>query len=137
MSTKHGRFAALAAGLIAAGVGSALAEARGEPPAGCAVPVTVAPGYLPRAHLAVENRRAAALRVWVEARTGSGLPRTELGRLDPFERRVFPHALPAGRNVLAARAAEGEDAILRHVLSVNNRGSETCARRYLWRVEGR
>ncbi len=130
--------AALAVGLSAAvanQAGSEVARLAAAPPAGCLVRAAVAPGYLPRAHLAVENRRAGSIRVWVEARVGLGLPRTELGRLGPFETRVFAYALPAGRNFVAADAAGEKVPKLRQVLHVSNRGPDTCTRRYLWRVE--
>ncbi len=120
---------------LAARADSVHPQRNSRPPAECIVPVAVAPGYLPRANLRVENRRATAIEVWLEARTGSGLPRTELARLGPFESRAFAHALPAGRNVLAADVGGEGAKLLHYVLIVHNRGPETCARHYLWRIE--
>ena len=127
--------------LTAAGFGAAFAN-RGdaEQPqptsslfAECIVPVAVAPGYLPRAGLTVENRSGRPMRVWVEGRLGSNLKRTELGTVGAFDRKVFGHALPAGRNLVTA-AVEGEPDTLRQLFTVANRGPDTCTRRYLWQL---
>ena len=125
--------------LAAAGLGAAFADRADDPgypgrnsslPAECIVAVAVAPGYLPRAGLTVENRRPHPIQVRLEGR-GSGLDRVELGVVGAGEHRFFGHTLPAGRNVLTA----GEGQSRPQVITVVNRGAETCARRYWLRVE--
>lgn len=132
----------LAIGVAATGLAVAIAERAPLKPApretgfapGCTVPAAVPPGYLPRAALAVENRRSATLRLWLEARAGTALPAVELGTVGPNETRVFPHALPAGQNRLSASAGDARTEPLRYRIDVVNRGAGTCTRRYLWRV---
>jgi len=103
-------------------------------PAECIVPVAVAPGYLPRAGLTVENRSGRPVRVWLEGRLGSDLKRTELGTVGAFDRKFFRHALPAGRNHLTATVEAERGETLRQLFTVANRGPNTCMRRYLWQL---
>ena len=98
---------------------------------GCVVQTDIAPKYLPRAGILVENIRFEPVRIWLEAREGSGLDRVELGAANAGELRFFGHVLPAGRNVLMA----GDGQPRPWVITVVNRGAETCARRYRLRVE--
>jgi hypothetical protein len=129
--------------LAAAGIGAAFADRAGSEypgqnnslPAECLVSVAAAPGYLPRAGLTVENRGGRAIRVWLEGRHGSGLERTEIGTVGAFDRRFFRHALPAGRNLLTASVDAKRGETLRQVVTVANRGPDTCTRRYLWQPE--
>ncbi len=103
-------------------------------PPGCIVGVAVAPGFLPRAGLTVENRLARPIRVRLEGRAGSDLADAELGTIGSQEQRIFTHALPAGRNALIAEE-EGSGRTRRQVLFVSNRGADTCNRRSLARIE--
>lgn len=98
---------------------------------GCVVQTDIAPGYLPRAGLVVENFRHEPVRIWLEARKGSGLDRVEVGAVSAGEHSFFSHVLPAGRNALTA----GDGHPHRQIITVVNRGAETCARRYRLRVE--
>ena len=100
---------------------------------GCIVPVAVAPGYLHRAILTVENRGSREIRIRVEGRIGSALPAAELGTVGARARESFVHALPAGRNELTAVSSQG--AVSRQLFYVTNHGAQTCARRYVWLVE--
>ena len=101
----------------------------------CSVPVAVSPGYLPRALLVVENWRGEPVRIRLAGRAGSALPAVDFGTVDAGTERSFPNALPAGRNILIAARGEFAGEAVRGVVVVANRGVETCARRYLWRVE--
>jgi hypothetical protein len=101
---------------------------------GCLVAVAVAPGFLPRADLIVENRLVRPIRVRLEGRAGSGLAAADLGAIGPQQQRIFTHALPAGRNVVIAEG-EGSGGALRRVLFVNNHGAGTCSRRSMVRIE--
>jgi len=101
-------------------------------PPGCIVAIDAAPGYLPRASVTIENRSAGPVSAWLEAR--NGLPRIEFGLIGEGELRVLAHTLPAGRNLLQARAERG-GARTRIVLNVANHGAATCNRRYVWRIE--
>jgi hypothetical protein len=104
-------------------------------PADCVVAIAGAPGYLPRAAVAIENKTRQPFRVSVEGRDGLGLRSVELGRVGAREQKVFPHALPAGRNIVTAAADEAPLRTLRQIIYVNNHGPETCRRRYYWPVE--
>lgn len=104
-------------------------------PADCVVTIAGAPGYLPRAAVAIENRSRQPIRVSLEGRDGMGLPSVELGQVRALELKVFPNALPAGRNIVTAAAGEPPKRTLRQVIYVNNHGAETCRRRYYWPVE--
>jgi hypothetical protein len=133
------KIAGIGAAVAAIGLGFAIAEnpvsryaaATASRPLGCAVVVEGAPGYLPRAGIAIENARRQPVQASLEPR--SGLPRVVLGTFGAGEVRFVAHALPAGRNQLQAAGEEG--AVARLVLDVANRGAETCRRRYAWRIE--
>jgi hypothetical protein len=131
----------IASAVAAAGLGVAIAS-RAESPQvvashvereHCAAAATA--GGVPRAALKVENRLGRPLRLWLEARSGPDLVRTEIGVIDAAGERMFRQALPAGRNLLVASADGDARGARRQVLYVTNRGPETCTRRYLWRVE--
>ena len=123
--------ATIALGLLVAGHSDSRSAAAGDPyPAGCTVAIAGAPGYLPRAELAVENRGAAQLRLRLAGH--HGLPIADLGTLGRGERRHFAHVLSAGRNLLHAVTDHGET--FRVVLVVANHGAATCQRRYLWQI---
>jgi len=142
LAPKGGRRTAAVLLLAAAGLAVAIAshaDSRSAAarvsrvfPAACAVPVAVAPGFLPRAGLAVENRLDGPIRLWLEAREGSGLKRTDLGIVGAREQKVFANVLPAGRNVLNAEAPAGGH--FHQLFHVSNHGSGTCSRQYLWRI---
>lgn len=128
-------------GMLAAALGLGLAAAEDPSsrhisatssyPPGCTAAINGAPGYLPRAGLALENRTGRTVRAWLEPR--HGLPQVDLGTIGGGETRLLAHALPAGRNLLHATAAQGPP--FRIVLPVANHGAGTCNRRYLWRIE--
>ena len=103
-----------------------------EYPADCVIAVAVAPGYLPRAGLVVENRLDRPVRIWLEGRAGSRLKSADLGTIGAREQRMFAHVLPAGRNVLTGD--DGSGRTQRQVLFISNHGSGTCGRRFLWRI---
>jgi hypothetical protein len=131
---RYGLVAALLSLWLAAAAGTRALqyEAIARYPDGCIVSVTVAPGYLPRAALVIENRRSETVYAWLEPRQGSGLERIDLGSLGAGERRSYAHLLPAGRNVLTARA--GASGGLRQLFYVTNHGPGTCERRYVWPI---
>ena len=120
-------------GLAAAGGTHSLRTAESiRFPAECIVTVAVAPGYLPRAGLIVENRRPEPVQLWLEGRPGSGLTRADLGVVGGRDRRDYAYALPAGRNLLTARDASGRP--YRQLFYVTNHGAGTCGRRYVWQI---
>jgi hypothetical protein len=125
--------AILSGGLAAANGGLALPPAPARVwPAGCAVAPASWPGDLPRAGLVVENRRDERLHLRLEDRSRSGRTPVDLGIVGRGERMTVPYALPAGRNVLAARSESG--GVVRMIFHVPNRGPDTCTRRYFWPI---
>lgn len=103
--------------------------------AGCLVRTAPSPGRPSRATLVVENRRPEAVRIWLEARAGWDLARTDFGIVGPRQSRTAPNAIPARRNGLSAVAAReaGDPRFVRgQTFHVANRRPDTCARRFAW-----
>jgi hypothetical protein len=131
---------AIGAAIAAIGIGLSVAsdpasrQAGGTAsfPPGCAVAVAGAPGYVPRAAVTIENRTAAPVEAWLEAR--GGFARVDFGVIGEGEIRVLAPVLPAGHNLLRAVPVRG-GAVRRAVLNVANHGAATCKRRYVWRIE--